>query len=629
MRKVALKITLTFKAPVLTRASAIGAYGIDSPMARNARGDYCLPRTLVKDCLRDALRELRDADNSFAPKIDEWFGDKSEKAVRPTSGINANGTVEPVRALWRWSDFTHPNRNGADGKTFRIRIDRARGAVDEGAYQVIETPFAAGERVPFEGTVNFFADQNETDEIYRVVSFGFNWLMSAGALKNIGFGELLETQVELQSDDIPSLDASLTPFGGTGFDLVLKPDAPFCLAKRRTSPNLFESSSVISGGTIKGSLATSWLQLINQRNSNYITSDTTRPNLAKNYHLVRFTHAFPAKAPTGAHARQRALVAPLSLVKSISDKLYDVALCDKPGRVGNPPSAPSFQIDWKSRDVVDGIFGRVEPPNELQVRTSIERKRAKEAELFAYDKIVPDGFEWYARVDLSRIEDDKERAGVEVELRDLLARGIQDFSKTKVGATVESCPPETIKAKHKSKAKARDGVWIITLQTPALLCDPRLLNESSGEAELRAAYEQTWGDISKGTLTLVRYFAAQSLAGGKYMHDRFQAGKPYNPFLLTDAGSVFVLKAVENHVIEENQGSAPKELISTWISEGLPLPGWAVELYARDQHDGAHWSNNPFIPENGCGEIAVNLDIHWDKKPVGGEWHEIPQTVGD
>ena len=623
MKKVELKIKLTFKAPVLTRAAAIGAYGVDSPMARNANGDYCLPRTLVKDCLRDALCELRDADTAFAAKIDEWFGDKSEQAPRPASGINAGGTVEPFRALWQWSDFIHPQRKEADGKTFRICIDRDRGAVDEGAYQVIETPFAAGERVTFEGVIDFYAEQTEAEKICRVVRFGFNWLMSAGALKNIGFGELLEANVEMLSDEISDVVTSLTPFVGESFDLIVKPEAPFCLARRRTNPNLFESSSVIPGGALKGSLATTWLKLITERNANYITEDitkdSTRRNLAKNFHLVRFTHAFPSQVGT----RKRTVVAPYSLVKS-GGTLYDVALCERPGLVGQKPAAPSFQIDWKphEHDDVNKLFGRVEPPGELQVRTSIERKRAKEAELFAYEKIVPDGFEWYARVDLSRITNDAERAAVEIELRDLLVRELRDLGKTKANAAIEAQPPLTIPSVKKSKPKARGGIWALTLQTPAVLCDPRELNEASGEPELRAAYQQTWSDISNGALELVRYFAAQSLAGGKYLHDRFQASKPYNPFLLTDAGSVFVLKPTRGEDV-----AAP--LVADWLLQGLPLPRWAIELYTRGDHDGAHWSNNPFIPENGYGEIAVNLEVHWNKKPGKGEWHEFPEAMVD
>jgi hypothetical protein len=601
-------------------------------MARNERDEYCLPRTLVKDCLCEGVRTLRDVDPSFAAKMDDWFGERSEKATQSGGG---GSSVEPYRALLRWGDFTHPSVARTGGNTFRIRIDRARGAADEGAYQVIETPFAPGERVTFEGAVEFFAEDDEAREIQRAIAFGFNWLMSAGALKNIGFGELVESGVETCADDAAQDAAPSASFGGAGFDLIVRPETPFCLARRRTNPNLFESDSVIPGGALKGSLATTWLRMSGRRSANYVAVSGDASALARNFHLVRFSHAFPSERPkkTGGSAR-RAVAPPLSLVKAGDGKLYDVALCEGPGLVGAPASAPSFQIDWKDDDYaeVDRMFGREWPPHELQVRTSIERGRAKESELFAYEKIVPGGYEWYAKADLSRIADDAERAEAERQLCELLARGLRDLGKTKSRASVEMLPPGAVKPKQVSKPKERDGVWIVALQTPALLCDPRPLDETSGAAELRAAYEQTWDSLSGGALALVRYFAAQSLAGGRYLRERFQAGKPYNPFLLTDAGSVFVLRAKRDEAGAENAELKGKAagLIEAWLAHGLPVPDWAGELYARGDYDGAHWSNNPFVPENGYGEINVNLPVHWDRKPVKGTtWHEIPEALAD
>ena len=47
-----------------------------------------------------------------------------------------------------------------------------------------------------------------------------------------------------------------------------------------------------------------------------------------------------------------------------------------------------------------------------------------------------------------------------------------------------------------------------------------------------------------------------------------------------------------------------------WMSGGLPLPKWALAEYG--QYNRALWENCPFVPENGYGEIAVNLAWHWD-----------------
>jgi hypothetical protein len=168
---------------------------------------------------------------------------------------------------------------------------------------------------------------------------------------------------------------------------------------------------------------------------------------------------------------------------------------------------------------------------------------------------------------------------------------------------------------------ARDSLWVITLQTPALLCDPTGLTEASTASDLHKGYAEVWATLSGGTLAMRWYFTQESLAGGKYLHQHFMqhSGKPYRPYLLTDAGSVFVLTAVPG------RGVSAAEKIRSWATQGLELPEWAVTAYSGDGRPGSHWSNCPYIPENGYGEIVVNLDIHWDKHP--GEAYERIHSI--
>ncbi len=79
--------------------------------------------------------------------------------------------------------------------------------------------------------------------------------------------------------------------------------------------------------------------------------------------------------------------------------------------------------------------------------------------------------------------------------------------------------------------------------------------------------------------------------------------EPYNPFLLTDAGSVFVLEA------EAGQQPLAQTKIDDWLQFGLPLPDWAVKRY------GDHGSTCPFRRVDGFGEIAVNLPCHTSPAP--------------
>jgi hypothetical protein len=258
--------------------------------------------------------------------------------------------------------------------------------------------------------------------------------------------------------------------------------------------------------------------------------------------------------------------------------------------------APAFQIDWKDDSDVKKAFDWPELSRELRVRHQhdMETRRAKDEQLFAYDMVAPhEGVAWQARVDLSHVPQDA-KPHVWGGLKVLLELGFLGIGKTKArsgGVVVATCTSEPISAKV--------DCFVVTLQTPAFLCDPNPARKSN-VGSLPDHYKEIWAEISKlqnnGTqcLEMVRFFARQSLFGG-YLGQRFGKGKPYNPFLLTAAGSVFVLKAVDG-MQEEAQA-----VLADWQNHGLPLPSWVKDRY------GDNWKENPFVPENGYGEVAVNL----------------------
>ena len=55
-----------------------------------------------------------------------------------------------------------------------------------------------------------------------------------------------------------------------------------------------------------------------------------------------------------------------------------------------------------------------------------------------------------------------------------------------------------------------------------------------------------------------------------------------------------------------------RKYLTRWINQGLGLPAWATAEYS--QYGKPMWKNCPFMPENGYGEIAVNLKWHWEKR---------------
>jgi len=617
MLEVTLSVTLKFKGPILTHSTAAGAPGIDSAMAQNLAKEYYLPGTLVKGRLRQAWEELMAPGSAFAPRIDEWLGKKAGNTEDPEAA------VDPSRGKLFFDDFIDASERDAE-RIYRIRIDDERGAVSKGAYQVIEAPYASGQEVKFTGTIHFFASaQAEADNIHRCVVRGLRWIGSMGANRTIGFGRLIGVEVCHEQEDFkPAIVEAVG--NATWLDLRITPRKEFCIAKIQSNPNLFESDTVIPGGAIKGCIVTTWRTLLGLTTYGEVTEDMDRdrPALCRNFHLIRFTHAFPSPMPEV----QRPIIAPLSLVKDQKKTLYDVALCPGPGLFGAEHSAPAFAVDWKDWDDVNQICKWSEPRRMLRVRTAIDRERlrAKDRQLFAYEVIVPDNFVWLSGVDLSRVAE-TERPAVVKELKEVIGPGLRGLGKTKARADVTSAAKGMNRPATASSFDQVEDLWIVSLQTPAILCDPALPLGALPEQDdpekrngLFRAYAEVWRQLSGHSLELVRFFAQQHLAGGWYLHRRFQQGNPYNPFLLTHAGSVFVLKAATG------QESDAQQRIKDWLLQGLPLPDWAVnERYARQSKPGNHWTNCPYLPENGYGEINVNLSIHRERRPTEGAYHAI------
>jgi len=610
MLEMELKVRLTLLGPVLTHSTAIGAIGVDSCMARRPEdGRFYLPFSLVRGRLRQSWEEMDGVDGHSLPvRIDDLLGGHTGDE------FNVEQSPEPQRGRLRFSDFLCEKDMPAQPPVrSRIKIDPARGSVARGALQVLETPFASGEKATFTGTISYIAaNAAEANAIKSQVVKGLRWITSLGAERTSGFGRLIDVQVELEERGLVGghdVATVLSPSEVIG--LVIRPLSPFCIARRRTVQNLFESDEVLSGAIIRGALATTLKAILNHPSD--ISDSIPEPwkELGRYFNSIRFTFAFPAASTPTSRAYKRPVSPPLSLVKDADEACFlDVALRDGPGLIGQLPMAPKFRVDWKHSDDVRGYFGWSTPKRELRVRTAIDRgkRRAAEGQLFAYEMVVPYGHEWLGHADLGRVPED-ERGKVEGQLRAILESGLRSIGKTKAKAGIQLSHDVGPLFPSDSTPVERDR-WVITLQAPAILCDPTDLHENSGASELEAAYRKVWRELSQGKLELVRYFACQSLAGGWYLIRRFQPGKPYNPFLLTDSGSVFVVRATADIADARN-------VIEAWMRGGLPLPSWAVKRY------GDSWRSCPFLPVDGFGEIAVNLPCHKEKYPSEEMWHVI------
>ncbi len=498
MLQVTLNITLSLEGPVLTKSSTPGHYGIDAAMAENHKGRYYIPGSLIKGRLKQSWEELSDAVTYIQKEeIENLLGKESGNIE--TKGMS----VTPKRGLLIFSDFTSEKTGACI--LHRIRMDEERGAVDTGALLVMETPFAPGEKACFHGTINYLVtDEARAAKIRGFIEEGLRWTTSLGSHRTVGFGKLINVAIsqtinQLQMNDVEATGTSLVDNDRIG--LVIQPHASFCIAKRRVSNNLFESETVIPGNIIKGAVASMWGQLLGKGSDMEISEgiDSQRTELSRHFEKIRFRHAFPAESSKIT----RPVTSPLSLCKAGKDKsFYDVVIYDTPVLIDG--KAANFDVDWKDRSGVDSDFGWAVPPMELRVRTAIERstRKAKENQLFAYEMVIPDGLHWLSWIDLGKVpEIDRDR--VITQLNELLAFGLNGWGKTKVSADVTLKDMNAIQPQYESKLDSLNGQHIITLQTPAILCDPKMLNETSSQAKLLDAYQAAWKQLSSDSLTLV------------------------------------------------------------------------------------------------------------------------------
>jgi hypothetical protein len=348
------------------------------------------------------------------------------------------------------------------------------------------------------------------------------------------------------------------------------------MARRRIAGNYFESEETISGAVLKGALATILAQ-----------DQTGFPLLRKHLWAIRFSHAFP-NDDSGSRPQRE----PESLFLH-QGQLYD-ALRKTEAELLAFEDAIQFSVDWK-RPQDHRKWKAVD--KELRVRTAIhsENRRAADAELFAYEMLVTEDRTWIGSATLPAVE------GLAQEFLTAIQHGLFGIGKTKAFAKVDP------KEERFVGPTFGDSV-AITLQTSALICDPsRHLapggSNGSSDAELmEREYRDAWSEMSEGSLELENYYHRCSLAGSEYLRRRFQTGLPYRPYLLTDPGSVFLLKVKDM--------DRAKRFLDDAAANGLRLSPSVRRFYElQNVPDSELWKRCPFLPENGYGEVALNLEV--------------------
>jgi len=565
------RLDLHLQGPLLSQAAGTLAFGLDAAMQRY-REEPVLNGPQIRGNLRHVLLRFKRTTDAFRPYFSDWFPNE------PELGTTWRSTLD-FDLFWRPNCV--PDK---DGTRTRIKIDSATGKVEKGALQVLEDPFPSGSSVTFSGNIHArFADEKERACSEKWIDKALQWLDAIGSQKGVGYGRLMGHKlatINVVPSDNPELPGDTQRFG-----VRLQIDRPFCIGRQKSRlDNRIVSSSTIPGEVIKGVLARQLAQRQDLKDDQLSTA--LQQQLA--FDQLVINHAKPMAEQAG----DRPGAIPLNLA-NIGERWHRYTTED-PKQI-EWKQAPEFQPDWKPGQWQEaakhlGLDDR-QPERLLLVRTAIEEGQniSKQSALFSLECIEPQGFEWAADIDLSKVAESA-RPRVIKNLQTMLNQGLDGIGKTRARARVKIAD-KPFSDTNPPPATAT-GLWQVTLQTPARLLPFKLtLSGINDAATLHKLYQDYWDKVSGRTLKLLTYFAQQEMAGGDDFNHRFRKPKPYAPEWLTRSGSVFILQA------EPPDRETACRKLREWLRSNLPA--W------EDESEKADWRTTVHIPQHGYGEITV------------------------
>ncbi len=564
LHTIALDITL--KTPWLVHGNDPGHFGLDASLLRDHNGKPILPGSLIVGRIRAAWAAMAKVN---LPVLDasQWFG--------------REGRQDDDRSRI-WSNDLSSDSTGTELQlSSRVPIDEQTGAPKNGMLMMIEQTQKAGSSVNFTGRWRAFLTPEEVQPLKTALLAGLLWHSQFGAQRSVGFGELLSAAVVVEA----ATDGRVDAINGTHARLKLDFDQAICVAARSRRGNVFESGDLIPGATIKGALAS----LIRAQSGQTVAENKSSSKLAEHFDAIRVSHAFPS--PTD----RRPAAIPMSLVatkRGDEQKIWDVAELKLPHLIEN--QAPAFSHDWKR-----ALFNEVNAQRQwgqtrdhLRVRTAIDEgtRAADEGRLFAYQCVIAEkNVRWLADLSLAAVAEN-DRAAVWQELAELLAYGLGPVGKTDAWARTE-LSADCLNVWQQQEPEAAEFIRL-TLNTPALLLASN--DVADRRPDLQQLYAAAFGHLSGGALQLSHFYASQRMAGGDYHYRRRGGDKVYLPLVLTEAGSVFVLRMAPGREV------AAREVLTHWQKQGLPLPPTVVAEH------GDKWQEHSYLAENGFGEVAIN-----------------------
>jgi hypothetical protein len=601
-----LQIDITLQAPWLVHGNDPGRWGLDAVHLRAPDGlRRTLPGTLLLGRVREAWQEwAAEKALGWAHDPAQWLGPNADADETEDAGNSGTtGRRQPRFARLHVDDLLEVCAPEALQKrqlstVTRLQMDALAGAGKDGMLLAIEQEEPPGTKIAFSGVWRAWLAESEAPALANAIGKALRWQSRIGAFRNIGFGEVSDVGVVvrpyLRLANNNATAAAFVAGGSAGpRGLSLAFTQSLAVGNRRINGNTFESSDVIPGAAIKAALAKSFKERMG--------------HVPEWFDALRISHALPA----AGHKRPAPL--PLSLVTGKSaqntDCIWDLAHSDA-APLDAKHHAAAFQLDWKpdkfDKADADSKRGWGNTQRYLRVRTAIESGRAKDKSLFAYEAVVAAAngegdnttiTRWMATLDLPKQFDNA--AHWQEIFTAFTTAPLGPLGKTDAFCEAHLLPSTPVVWPSQMPETGHTEVRL-QLITPALLTSTHsvLNNTSCAPADLQQIYQTAFDQIALATapgmgnaLTLKRFFATQQMAGGDYLHKRFSGGS-YLPYVLTQPGSVFVFVV--------NEPANATELLGLWQKHGLPLSADVK------QHHGGDWRSNPYLPQNGYGEVVVN-----------------------
>ena len=588
--RVRITLTITVQSPFLFPGLSAGSLGVDAVQLRDEFGNAVLPADQARGVIREALTDIARAAPSVvtAPDLTSLFGQESKERK------DSEGYDRPERGKLLFGDLIARDVPLGQAETTRVEIDDLTGAAKTGHLVVVEQVAPFGRPVTFAGTLLLFWPKADAARIVRALDRAARLIPAIGAYKSAGFGAIMAEKCSAKAEpEKPLIVPAASKTGPERIGLAALIDRPILVNSRRIVDNAFVGAAVVPGAVFKGALARKLeLAVGTEAGREYATA------LAS----LHISHAYPedvAGDPGGE-------ALPLSIVAVPGDRgpIFGDALRIGGGKDGIVPclidgKPAEFQWDWKAgmeeKARLELARACYEPPSLLARTHTRIGPEGVAADKDLFTTIACSTLTGHLRrprrflfsIDLGGVaptELDRVRRLVAT-LRD----GLDGIGRTSASATFEPWPDGDIPlpvapvlGDSDGRGKREPALFAVVLRTDAVLTDPRTTLSAA------EAYDAYWTAILPEGASLVDFCASQHLAGG-YLATRHRpwGAATYHPFVVTDAGSVFLL-------------SGPIEQCLTALTRsGLPLPSY------QDANP-LDWRNCPFVPENGFGAIRAN-----------------------